>query len=469
MRQLLNPDYMTKKEKTDFATLFPSEENNWPARAVKDGWVLLSDDPHKYDLCFTKKEEVIRKNLFDKGTMIIVESVACYKWHDGRNALYNKYASGAQVSSGAVKDEFSHHSTVQNTRKKGVIFNPTAAAPEGYINTFNGFSCERIEGDCEPYLRVLRENVCRTLDEYEYILDWMAFVVQNPGIQTERIPTFKGNQGVGKSMVMNVMGTIHGKYFVPLRSVDDFGSKFNSFIEKALFLAVDEAAGSKKQATENLKKATTGQSMLVEPKGIDAHVATPYFNIMMCTDQAWACLQDHNARRPVYFEVKQVLGLDYLNKVADDYLARDGVNHFYDFLMKRNIGTRKEALNRLKKIPFTCKRYLFTDKVHSMNARNPPAAYLRECIKNGSVNGRLWTAPFDVDVGFVKCGYYSFDDRRSSKRPSPELAAALEEMIGATLYAHNGQLMVRFPSRQQALQKMAAYFDVDEEFFINAL
>ena len=77
-----------------------------------------------------------------------------------------------------------------------------------------------------------------------------------------------------------------GNTLVPLRSVDDFGSKFNSFIEKALFLVVDEAARSKKQVTENLKKATTGHSMLVEPKGIDAHIATPYFNIIMCTDQA---------------------------------------------------------------------------------------------------------------------------------------------------------------------------------------
>ena len=131
---------MTRKEKTDFATLFPSEKDNWPAYAVKDGWVLLSDDSHNYDLCFTKKEEVIRKNLFDKRIMIIVENVACYMWHDGHNALYNKYASGVQVSSGAVKDEFLHHSTVQNTKMKEVIFNPTAAALD--LLTYRNFCTE---------------------------------------------------------------------------------------------------------------------------------------------------------------------------------------------------------------------------------------------------------------------------------------------------------------------------------------
>ena len=86
-------------------------------------------------------------------------------------------------------------------------------------NTWRGFGCLAVEGDCSILLELIRECLAEGNPEYsDYILNWLAYAVQYPGKPAEVAVVFKGGKGTGKSTLGRVFYQLFGDHGMHITS-----------------------------------------------------------------------------------------------------------------------------------------------------------------------------------------------------------------------------------------------------------
>lgn len=143
-----------------------------------------------------------------------------------------------------------------------------------------------------PNLGVLLHHIKHTLCDdndaiYEYLLNWLAYIVQNQGKKTGVMIVFIGPSGCGKSTFYSWLHPIFGQYFENIKTAD-LGAQFSgtSFNEKFL-IAIDEwniKELDPKMADGLLKNIVTDPTMRVEAKYVQAYTATSHNNLMASTN-----------------------------------------------------------------------------------------------------------------------------------------------------------------------------------------
>jgi hypothetical protein len=73
----------------------------------------------------------------------------------------------------------------------------------------------------------------------DFLFDWMAHLIQKPGVKMASAPVLKGGQGAGKSIVMQKLGDIIGaEHFLGVRSIDSVTGSFQEDKVKTNLLTV---------------------------------------------------------------------------------------------------------------------------------------------------------------------------------------------------------------------------------------
>lgn len=168
---------------------------------------------------------------------------------------------------------------------RNVVFAPNQEVPDAY-NLWRGFSVVARPGDCSLFLAHLKDNVCQGDDQlYDYLIGWMARMVQDPGSPGHVAVVLRGGKGVGKSFVAKQIGLLFGRHFLHISNPSHLIGNFNSHLRDAVFLFADEAfyAGDKKHASI-LKTLITEDTLQIEAKGIDVETAPNYVHLMMASN-----------------------------------------------------------------------------------------------------------------------------------------------------------------------------------------
>lgn len=163
---------------------------------------------------------------------------------------------------------FSHHARRQY---EGIVFAPGKDV-SGYYNLWQGFAVEPKEGDCSLFLDHIRDNICNGKEEhYEYILAFMANIVQEPWDLPGVALVLRGKQGTGKGAFVTEFGELFGPHFKQLSHSKQLTGHFNSHLGDALVVFADEAFwGGHKDQEGVLKALITEERLMVEPKGLNA-------------------------------------------------------------------------------------------------------------------------------------------------------------------------------------------------------
>ncbi len=195
-------------------------------------------------------------------------------------------------------------------------FDPTQifGAPDAYFgrafNLFAGLPMTRmhIHDVCRAYqvppdypieshpaiqaiLQHIRVTLCDKQDDiYEYVLDWLAYILQHPGRKTQVMIVFVGPSGCGKSTFYSWLAPLFGNYYENIRT-SDLGSHFigTEFNEKFL-IAIDEwnvRELDRRTADGLLKNIITDPSMRVEAKFVQASTTTSHNNLIASTNFAF--------------------------------------------------------------------------------------------------------------------------------------------------------------------------------------
>ena len=136
-----------------------------------------------------------------------------------------------------------------------------------------------------------------------YPLWWMAHKVQHPLQRMITAVLAQGGQGVGKSMVWKLVGSLFHRDNYAECSLADLVGPFNgALLEGAVLTLVDEAGFERGRANE-LKRLMTAHSVTINRKHLPKRQATPHFGLAMCCNDALAQRVEADERRLVVYYV----------------------------------------------------------------------------------------------------------------------------------------------------------------------
>jgi len=212
----------------------------------------------------------------------------------------------------------------------------------------------------EELVGPIRNHVLKVLVDHseahcEWLIDWMASIVQRPDKKTQVPVVISGKQGVGKGIIFDffreqVLGPgISAQIQNPAQ---DLFSRFaNKHVDK-IFLQIDEGEGMGKYA-DQMKNLITSNTINYEIKGLQPLTTANFINIVITTNHERPVLVETSDRRYVLFKASDFyLRNDeyYLNLAAhlkDSRVAKA----FYKYLMQRDLT--KYAFNFQSSRPLT--------------------------------------------------------------------------------------------------------------------
>jgi thymidylate kinase len=220
---------------------------------------------------------------------------------------------------------------------RGLVFDPSGDAPEDHYNLWRGFSCAALPGDKHESLLAHIENViCSGNEEhYEYLIKWVARMVQTPATQSETAIVLKGKEGTGKNTFVNAIASLFREHFFESSSSQQFLGNFNSHLRDKVLVHANEAffAGDKKHEA-TLKMLITEATMPIEPKGVDIMMEPNYLHLIMSSNSEWVVPAGPESRRFMVLNVsdEKIQDAKYFAKIRDD-MSNGGRENLLRYLL----------------------------------------------------------------------------------------------------------------------------------------
>ena len=276
-----------------------------------------------------------------------------------------------------------------------MAFAPDGAPPEVY-NLWHGFDAEDIPGDCDLFIDHIRTNICDDKEDlYEYLMNWLACMVQKPAQPGHTAIVLHGNKGVGKGFFVKRVGELVGRHFLQVTNAQHLTGNFNGHLADTLMLFADEAfyANDKKHESV-LKGIVTEETLAIERKGIDLQTTPNYLHIIMASNSDHVVPASVDERRFVVYDVAsaKMQDTDYFAKIAEQW-ENGGKDAFFSLLRHRDIKSfhpgknvpNSEGLGRQKNMSLPSVEEWWFEKLQQ--------GYLRD-TDNG------WTGQYPVPTAY---------------------------------------------------------------------
>lgn len=171
-----------------------------------------------------------------------------------------------------------------------------------FANTYKPPDVIPQEGSVGPMLSHLRYIIPND-QERNIFLDWIAFIMQNPGKKCMWMPVIKGSKGIGKSMIAEfiltpMLGEENVTPVEPKKVAADFNSwKLDTQLVVFNELRLGNTRNDKELMTEMLKEVITDSRMLAAKKGVDDFMVGNRLNLFGLTNHDDAILITIDERR----------------------------------------------------------------------------------------------------------------------------------------------------------------------------
>ena len=167
--------------------------------------------------------------------------------------------------------------------------------------------CSAIDADGQRVIDMFMDHLRFTLSderEQRILLDWMAYVIQNPSKRVNWALLLQGAQGVGKSYFGNVMQMILGELVRNLEPTAISG-RFTGWAHGALVVVVEEiriSGANRYETLDRMKPFITNKTVQIEEKGRDHRTVPNFTSYFMLTNHKDAIpLADGDRRYCVLF------------------------------------------------------------------------------------------------------------------------------------------------------------------------
>lgn len=226
-----------------------------------------------------------------------------------------------------------------------VVFDPTGTSGPDCINLFRGFEMAAVKGSCSEMLALLVHLVSESADSDEgiaqvlgYVLDWLAYPLQNPGAKLPTALVFHGPQGTGKNLFFESFAKIYGPY-AGIIGQPQIDSRYNDWASAKLFFIADEVSASHElsQHKNVLKSLITSPVIQIETKFQPTRPEPNHGNFVFLSNEEKPMALERDDRRylVVYCPAKNEDGL--YGRVAEE-IEDGGIEAFYEFLLARDLS-----------------------------------------------------------------------------------------------------------------------------------
>lgn len=303
---------------------------------------------------------------------------------DFRFKFANRRVPGA-ASSGATEPLATAWINWPDRRQyEKLVFKPgEREVPATEYNLWRGWDvAPSASGSCDRFLSHLRDVVCDGDDDaYEWLLDLLADVFQNPQSKPGVTVALQGAQGAGKTIVGVVMKRLLGRYHLMAEKASQVVGNFNGHLRHCLMLQCEEAFwGGSKQAAGTLKHLVTSEYLMIEQKGIDSVEMRNFTRLLITTNEDVVWPTSIDDRRLAIFRVssERVGDAGYFDALMEE-LEAGGYERLMHVLLSRSVDQ-----GRLRQPPRTAA--LEAQAVESMSAEE---RWLRSLLEAGEIAGEV--------------------------------------------------------------------------------
>ena len=285
---------------------------------------------------------------WDDDEIYVGRKVPVYQTPDDFKAFHSKYRHSRQIKT-KTKDEKGNEKTETKTVTKplgswwwdkkerrqyeGLTYAPNTDTDiiGGKLNLWTGFTEAPVKGRGHVgYLKHLRDNVCHgNRAHYNYLIRLMARAVQSAELRGEIGVVLIGKKGIGKNVAVEEFGKLFGPHFWTVTNPEHFTGKFNSHLQHCSILLADECLRPENKVHEQIAKTlVTGQTIMIEPKGVNPYQVKNFLHVFICTNSRWAIPATADERRWFILNVgeKHIKDFPYFKKICDDMEAGGRAN-----------------------------------------------------------------------------------------------------------------------------------------------
>lgn len=190
-------------------------------------------------------------------------------------------------------------------RVQGLTFDPSQSdmvvqTPQGlFVNQWRGFATEPCPQRVTPPEVEMFTNYVRVIiadgdeEKYNWVIAWMADLLQHPADKSGTALVLVGPQGAGKTFLgSEILGPIIGRsHFTSLNSVSALTDNFNTIIDNKLLIQCEEAVHSyQREAANRLKDIITGKYIHIEPKGVNKYEKPNHMRLLFTSNEEDAAI-----------------------------------------------------------------------------------------------------------------------------------------------------------------------------------
>ena len=213
---------------------------------------------------------------------------------------------------------------------------------DGYVNLWQGWGVKPVEGNWALFDHHIKEILCEGNEElHNFVLDWVADILQDPMNPKGTAIVMHGTEGVGKGtfceMVGKMVGLAHYKHVTNERHLT---GNFNYHLMDGLFVFADEVIYGGSRSTAGILKSMVTEKLLVcERKGVDSFMYENRARLAVASNEDWFIPAGPESRRWLVLEVSNKHANDrrYFDQLYTQMLDEGGLEGMMFDLLARKI------------------------------------------------------------------------------------------------------------------------------------
>lgn len=209
-----------------------------------------------------------------------------------------------------------------------------------FLNTWAGFAVKPEPGDWSLMKKHILDNLCSgNEDHYNWLMDWIADMFQEPADPKGTAVILGGIEGAGKGTLANAIAHIFGIHASVVSNAKHLSSQFNDMLMDSVFLFADEVVYAGNHEVANMLKAmVTEKKNTREAKFGAKQMVDQFLRIMMATNNDWKIAAGKDSRRWFVLQVSSSTANNHEYFVAiQDQMNNGGYEAMLHELLNRTV------------------------------------------------------------------------------------------------------------------------------------